>query len=121
MGIQHVQGKKAEAIALALLEQRGWTLLNQNWCCRFGELDLVLVKPGRLLVVEVKGRSSRGMDDFGVAATNRRKRRCLARALSCWRMEHPRYQNHLLQVVLALVRLRSVVPLVQWKTMDRLD
>ena len=121
MGNQHVQGKKAEAIAFALLEQRGWTLLNQNWRCRFGELDLVLVKPGRLLVVEVKGRSSRGMDDFGVAATNRRKRRCLARSVSCWRMEHPQFQNHLLQVVLALVRLRSVKPLVQWKTMERLD
>ena len=48
-------GRRAEAKALELLRLMGWRLLDRNWRCRWGELDLVLEKDRRLLVVEVKG------------------------------------------------------------------
>ena len=51
-------GGWAEQRALRLLRQRGWTLLERNWHCRWGEIDLLLSKPERLLLVEVKGRPS---------------------------------------------------------------
>ena len=82
-------GRRAEAKALELLRSTGWRLLDRNWRCRWGELDLVLEKDRRLLVVEVKGRRSRLRADCGVAAFDQRKRRCLARAISCWRAVHP--------------------------------
>ncbi len=57
-------GGWAEQRALRLLQSRGWRLRARNWHCRWGELDLLLEKPDRLLLVEVKGRRS-GVDGWG--------------------------------------------------------
>ena len=66
------QGDWAEQRVLRLLQQRGWRLLARQWTCRWGELDLVLEKVGRLLLLEVKGRR-RGPDGLGVAAISELK------------------------------------------------
>ena len=113
-------GRRAEATALELLRSTGWRLLDRNWRCRWGELDLVLEKDRRLLVVEVKGRSSRFCADRGVAAFDQRKRRCLARAISCWRAEHPMQADWLLQVAVAVVPLPPAQGAPHWFRLDRL-
>ena len=51
-------GAQAETRVSSLLQWQGWQLLERNWSCRWGELDLVLHKNRQLLVVEVKGRRS---------------------------------------------------------------
>jgi Holliday junction resolvase-like predicted endonuclease len=51
---QQRQGDWAEQRALRLLREQGWWILERQWRCRWGELDLLLHKPGRLLLVEVK-------------------------------------------------------------------
>lgn len=53
-------GREGEALAARWLEERGWRVLDRNWHCRHGELDLVMTDPGgRLVFVEVKTRRSR--------------------------------------------------------------
>jgi putative endonuclease len=37
-------GTAAEDLALQFLESRGLKLITRNYCCRFGEIDLVLCK-----------------------------------------------------------------------------
>ena len=54
-------GGWAEQQALQKLEAQGWRLLDRNWHCRWGELDLVLERQQQLLVVEVKGRRTGAM------------------------------------------------------------
>ncbi|WP_325199502.1 YraN family protein [Oscillibacter sp.] len=50
-------GDQGEALAARYLEERGYTILNRQWRCRFGELDLVARSPdGVLCFVEVKRR-----------------------------------------------------------------
>jgi putative endonuclease len=74
---QQIQGHRAEEIVFQLLQTKGWVLLDRNWSCRWGELDLVLQKDQRLLVVEVKGRTARRHDRGGLDAFHSRKRRRL--------------------------------------------
>ena len=65
MGSQ-CSGGWAEQQALQQLEAQGWRLLDRNWHCRWGELDLVLERQQQLLVVEVKGRRTGHRDRHGL-------------------------------------------------------
>jgi len=110
-------GIAAESLVLKLLLQRGWRLLDRNWSCRWGELDLVLVKQHRLLVVEVKGRRSPARALQSVLAAKRRR---MGRAISCWRALHPIQSSCLLEVAVAVVPLPPSRGSVRWILLDRL-
>lgn len=111
-------GLWAEARALRLLRQRGWTLLEQRWSCRYGEIDLLLGKANalgpRLLAVEVKGRRRCGPDCWGLASFDARKRRRLALTLNSWMVFNPQHAFSQLEVVLALVPLPPSRRPVRW-------
>jgi len=109
-----LSGGWAEQRALRLVQQQGWTLLVRNWHCRWGELDLLVCKPARLLLVEVKGRRRQGPDGWGIAALDRPKRRRLQRAWLCWLAMHPEWHSSSLEVVLALVPLPPTTRAVRW-------
>tara|TARA_R100001244_G_scaffold21048_10_gene22438 strand:+ start:2367 stop:2741 length:375 start_codon:yes stop_codon:yes gene_type:complete len=49
-------GNAAEALARQHLEQHGLRLLAQNWRCRRGELDLVMLHADTVVFVEVRYR-----------------------------------------------------------------
>ncbi len=108
------QGAWAEQRVLRLLRLQGWQLLARNWRCRWGELDLVLHKPGRLLLVEVKGRRSGSLDGWGVAALRRPKRQRLERAWDCWLAAHPHWERTPVEQVAALVPLPPSPGPVRW-------
>ncbi|WP_159817162.1 YraN family protein [Cyanobium sp. Copco_Reservoir_LC18] len=107
-------GAWAEQRVLRLLRRRGWELLERNWRCRWGELDLIVRKPGRLLLVEVKGRRAGSLDGRGTAALRWQKRRRLARAWDCWLAAHPRWEKTPVEQVAALVPLPPARAPVRW-------
>ncbi|MCX5967844.1 MAG: YraN family protein [Cyanobacteria bacterium] len=108
------QGAWAEQRVLRLLLARGWQLLDRNWRCRWGEIDLVMAKPGRLLLVEVKARQRRGADGGGRAALGPGKRLRLQRAWSCWLAAHPHWGDTPVEQVAALVTLPPARQPVFW-------
>ena len=112
MGSQ-CSGGWAEQQALQQLEAQGWRLLDRNWHCRWGELDLVLV-------VEVKCRRKGHRDRHGLDAFHSAKRRRMARAISCWRAVHPASVEQLLRVKLALVPLMTSRRTIRWIDVERL-
>lgn len=59
------KGKAAEEAAALHLERNGWIVKERNWSCRTGELDLIAIKDGTILFVEVRSRSGSG---FGLPA-----------------------------------------------------
>ena len=111
-------GLWAERRALALLNSRGWQCLDARWTCRYGEIDLMMIKTDRsaprLLMVEVKARARCGLDGWGVKAFAASKRRRLARTLACWQAQHPWTERGHLEVVLALVPLPTSIRPVRW-------
>jgi putative endonuclease len=108
------QGAWAEQRALRLLQGRGWRLVSRNWRCRWGELDLVVAKPGRLLLVEVKGRGANDWDGGGTAALRWPKRLRLQRAWDCWLVDHPAWADKPVEQVAALVPLPPRSGPVRW-------
>ena len=116
---RRIPGQWAEQRALRLLRSRGWQLVARRWPCRWGELDLVVAKPGRLLLVEVKGRRCRGPDGWGAAALGPYKRARLARAWACWLAAHPERAELPLEVVFALVPLPPARGAVRWLRLDQ--
>ena len=81
-------GDQGEALAGRYLEERGYTILDRQWRCRFGELDIVAQSPGGVLCfVEVK---RRGPGSIGLPRefVDGRKRECLRRAAGLYMGVH---------------------------------
>lgn len=80
-------GRYGEDRAALWYAARGYTVVDRNWRCAAGELDLVVVRPApagvELVVVEVKTRSS---DRFGspLEAVGPDKQRRLRRLAGEW-------------------------------------
>jgi putative endonuclease len=76
-------GAAGEDLAAAWYEARGWTVLDRNWRCRAGELDLVLRRGRTTVFCEVKTRSSLA---FGspLEAVTRTKEQRIRRLAAMW-------------------------------------
>jgi putative endonuclease len=87
--MNQARGRAAEDAALRFLESMGCALVQRNYRCRLGEIDLVMRDGGSLVFVEVRARNS---DAFGGAAASIgfSKQRRLAAAARHFLMTHPR-------------------------------
>lgn len=88
MADKDVRGKAGEDRAARFLIAEGFTVLDRNWRCPAGELDIVAARGGDLVVVEVKTRRT---DWFGhpFEAVHGRKRTRLWRVAGAWVLAHP--------------------------------
>lgn len=53
-------GQRGEALAARHLEESGLRVIDRNWRCSDGEIDIVALHGDVLVIVEVKARSSLG-------------------------------------------------------------
>lgn len=51
-------GRLGERLAVQQLQRDGWQILDRNWRCRAGEIDIVASERDRIVVCEVKTRLS---------------------------------------------------------------
>ena len=79
-------GTKYEQKAAEYLEACGYRILEANYRCRAGEIDLIAVEDGYLVFVEVKYRGSM-YKGSGLDAVNRRKQRKILQAAQWYVME----------------------------------
>ncbi|SFD67898.1 putative endonuclease [Paenibacillus catalpae] len=71
-------GQAGEAAACQYLEIEGYTIIERNWRCRSGEIDIIAAIDKTLIFVEVRTRRAGGR--FGTAAesVDRRKQQQVA-------------------------------------------
>lgn len=81
-------GKWGESLVAQYLTERGWQILDQNWRCRAGELDLVGDDGTATVFIEVKTRKGLG---FGhpLEAITRAKLAKLYEVAQYWLVAHP--------------------------------
>ncbi|WP_424192926.1 YraN family protein [Ampullimonas aquatilis] len=65
--LQKLRGDQGEDAALVYLQQQGLRLLERNWRCKAGEIDLIMQDDATLVFVEVRRRKN---DRFGGAAAS---------------------------------------------------
>lgn len=85
-------GRRGEDYVLRALERRGAELLDRNWRCTFGELDLVAATATHVRFIEVKTRSSMTFQEPHEAVTPAKRRR-IVRSAQCWLLSHPEEQR----------------------------
>lgn len=74
-------GQFYEQQALVFLEQQGLQLVQQNYSCRFGEIDLVMREQQTLVFVEVKFRRSNSFGGAAAAVTSAKQQKLTRTAL----------------------------------------
>ena len=88
MSISKALGDWGEGLIAGYLQKRGCQVLERQWRCRYGELDLVARDAGgTICFVEVKLRSS-GRAGLPREAVDRRKRERLRTAATCYLSQH---------------------------------
>ena len=105
-------GRYGEEIAARFLtEQRGMTVLDRNWRCEQGEIDLVLRDGSVVVVCEVKTRTSLAYGTPHEAVDHRKLRR-LRRLAVAWLRAHEVRAPDVRVDVVAVLRRRSGAPVV---------
>ncbi len=80
MNRRQALGRWGEARAAAYLEARGYRILARNQRTPYGELDLIALRAGQVVFVEVKTRSGRAFGHPEEAVTPRKQAHLLAAA-----------------------------------------
>lgn len=63
MTFKQTFGQSGEQIAALFFEEKGFSVIDKNWRCRVGEIDLVVRKDDEWRFIEVK---TRGSDHYGL-------------------------------------------------------
>jgi len=73
-------GAAAEARAADYLQRQGLRILERNWRCRRGEIDLIARDGNTLVFVEVRARASRAFGGAAASITAAKQARIIAAA-----------------------------------------
>lgn len=99
---QHLKtGKDAEQLACEFLQQNGLLLICRNYCCRLGEIDLIMQDDETLVMVEVRYRNS---DKYGSAleSVTRKKQQRIISAAQTYLSEEKIYNSPIRFDVIAI-------------------
>ena len=87
-------GDKGELLAVEMLEKKGYCIVERNFACRIGEIDIIASHPMEkvLAFAEVK---TRNRLDYGLPceAVGKSKQRKLKLCAQLWLKIHPQYSK----------------------------
>ncbi|KAF3980987.1 MAG: YraN family protein [Methylococcales symbiont of Hymedesmia sp. n. MRB-2018] len=86
-----LQGEKSEQIACDYLLKQGLSLLEKNFSCRYGEVDLIMKDFNTLVIVEVRFRKSNKFGGAIESITEKKQAKIIAATqfyLMCNKLNH---------------------------------
>ena len=77
------EGRRGEQLAARFLSKKGYKVVERNFVCRFGEIDIVALDGDTVVFTEVKYRKN---DKFGMPreAVDRRKQKTIEQCAAYW-------------------------------------
>jgi putative endonuclease len=70
-------GELGERLAMEYLIAKGYSLLEHRFRCSYGEIDIVMIKDGVVVFVEVRCKTSRRYGTGAQSITERKKKRLI--------------------------------------------
>ena len=101
-------GQAGEGIARRYLEERGYALLEANYRCRWGEVDLVMEHEGSVVFVEVRTKRSSAFGTPEESVTAGKRKRLTATAYT-YLQEHELDVPFHIDLVAIALNTRGVV------------
>lgn len=106
-------GKQAEAAAAALLERGGVRLLERNYRCRFGEIDIIGLDGPLLIFVEVRYRRRPGRLS-AIESVDRHKCRRVLTTSQHYLNRHKQYQTLQCRYDVVAIAGELTAPALEW-------
>ena len=106
----HELGREGERLAASYLTARGYTIVERNWRCREGEIDIICKdEDDTIVLVEVKSRQARGDERFIMPelSVTQEKQHKLARLALWYLMENTTARSVRFDVIAVSVTGRS--------------
>ena len=103
-------GILGEQLTERWLQLQNYELLEQNWRCRWGEIDLIARNKvdSAIAFVEVKTRSHRNWDEDGLNAIDSIKQQKIVQTASLYLAKHPQLAEFPCRFDVALVRYQKL-------------
>ncbi len=107
-------GKRGEDLAVVHLQQLGYRILERNYRCPLGEIDIVAKDKGTIVFVEVKSRRTEefGDPELAVGKTKQRKMTLVSLYYLAQKKDSP-VQARFDVVAVKMLRDRTEVKLIQ--------
>jgi putative endonuclease len=95
-------GNEAESLACLFLQAKDWKVLERNFRCKLGEIDLIALNRGRIEFVEVRSSNQQYLAPSEMI--DNKKLRKLRRLSLFWQMARARYND---PVALSLITIQQ--------------
>ena len=93
MATTREQGQYTESLACQYLENKGFKLIEKNFNCRLGEIDLIMKDNDSLVFVEVRYRRSNNFGS-GAESVTANKQSKLIKTASLYLQKHDKYNKN---------------------------
>ncbi|MBO4532937.1 MAG: YraN family protein [Treponema sp.] len=87
-----ITGNAGEQKAADFLIENGYSILERNWRTKGGEIDIIALKEGKIVFVEVKSLPN-GTPELLQNELNRRKLQRIVKTSKCFLLKHRQYSN----------------------------
>lgn len=107
-----VLGGKGEALAVTFLKKRGYKVIERNYRCPWGEIDLIAREKDTLVFVEIKSRNS---SEFGLPqdAVGPSKQRKIIQVAKAYMSEHHVQETIAARFDVVAIQLTSSRPKIE--------
>jgi putative endonuclease len=100
-------GKKGEEVALRFLKRRGYRIVEKNYVCKMGEMDIIAKEKDTLVFIEVKTRTSTMFGPPQLAVNSSKQRQLSKVALNYLKEKHLEDVKARFDVVAILLRQKG--------------